>query len=97
MKRRSPLQIPPQRGRTFRVVISGTLGTVAVWGLTQVWVAVRTGVLDWSMKRGPIHIERALRPEAFWFCMIGFFLGFLWLFYICCAEIVYAMLWYEPQ
>jgi hypothetical protein len=49
------------------------------------------------MKRGPIHIERASRPELFWLFIIGLFLGFLWLFYICCAEIVYAMLWYEPQ
>ena len=97
MKRRSPLQIPPQRGRTFRVIISGTLGTVAGWGLTQIWVAARTGILDWSMKRGPIHIERASRPELFWVFIIVFFLGFLWLLYVCCAEIVYAMLWYEPQ
>jgi hypothetical protein len=97
MKRRSPLRIPPQRGRTFRVVISGTLGTFAGWGLTQVCVAARTGVLDWTMKRGPLHIERASQPELFWVYIIGFFLGFIWLLYVCCVEIVYAMLWYEPQ
>jgi len=97
MKRCSPLKIPPQRGRTFRVIISGVLGTLAGWGLTQVWVAVHKGVLDWAMKRGPIHIERVSRPELFWLFVIAFFLGFLWLFYVCCAEIFYAMLWYEPQ
>jgi len=97
VKRRSPLQIPPQRGRTFRVIISSALGTFAGWGLTQVWVAAHTGVLDWAMKRGPIHIERASRPELFWLFVIGFFFGFLWLFYVCCAEIVYTMLWYKPQ
>jgi hypothetical protein len=97
MMRRSPLKIPPHRGRTFRVIASGALGTLAGWALTQVWVAAHTGVLDWSMKRGPIHIERASRPELFWLFIIAFSLGFLWLLYVCCAEIVYAMLWYEPQ
>ena len=95
--KRSPLKIPPQRGRTFRVVAGGTLGTLAGWGLTQVWICARTGVLDWSMKRGPLHIERGSQPELFWVYIIAFFVGFLWLFYICCAEIVYAMLWYKPQ
>jgi hypothetical protein len=49
------------------------------------------------MKRGPLHIERGSQPELFWVYIIAFFVGFLWLFYICCAEIVYAMLWYKPQ
>jgi hypothetical protein len=49
------------------------------------------------MKRGPLHVEQASQPELFWVYIIGLFVGFLWLFYICCAEIVYAMLWYKPQ
>jgi len=77
--------------------MGGTLGTFAGWGLTQVWVAAHTGILDWDMKRGPIHIEQATRPELFWVFTIAFCLGFLWLLYVCCAEIVYAMLWYKPQ
>jgi hypothetical protein len=95
--KRSPLRIPPQRGRTFRVAVSGVLGTLAAWGLTQVWISARTGVMDWAMKRGPLHIERANQPELFWVYVVGFFLGFLWLFYVCCAEIIYAVLWYKPQ
>lgn len=97
MKRLSPLRIPPERGRIFRILISSALGTFAGWGLTQVCVAARTGVFDWAMKRGPLHTLRASQPELFWVYVVGFLLGFLWLFYVCCAEIVYTMLWYEPQ
>jgi hypothetical protein len=97
MKRLSPLRIPPERGRIFRILISSALGTFAGWALTQVCVAARTGVFDWAMKRGPLHTLRASQPELFWVYVIGFLLGFLWLFYVCCAEIVYTMLWYEPQ
>jgi len=97
MKRLSPLRIPPERGRIFRILISSALATFAGWGLTQVCVAARTGVFDWAMKRGPLHTLRTSQPELFWVYVIGFLLGFLWLFYVCCAEIVYTMLWYEPQ
>src|SRR5438270_1106334 len=94
---RSPLKIPPQRGRAFRLILSGTVGALAAWAVTQVWSAARTGVLDWPMRYGHVHIEQAIRPGLFWVYIILFFIGFLWLLYACCAEIVYAVLWYEPQ
>jgi len=97
MKWRSPLKIPPQRGRVFRLVVSITLGALAAWAFTQLWAAVHTGILDWQMRYAHIHIERAIEPQSFWFYVTVFFAGFLWLLYACCAEILYAILWYEPQ
>jgi hypothetical protein len=95
MKWRSPLKIPPQRGRLFRLILSGALGTLAGWAITQLWIAARTGIFDWTTKYGQIHIEQAVRPALFWLYIAGFVLGFLWLLYACCAEILYAILWYE--
>ena len=89
--RRSPLLIPAERGRVFRIVI-GTLFIVVGFYVTVITVqGIQSGVLIWPTKYEPhLSVHRTIQPVSFCVAAIAWIVMCGWIIYAAIAEILYA-------
>jgi hypothetical protein len=89
--RRSPLLIPAERGRVFRIVV-GTLFVVLGFYVAVITVQrIQSGVLIWPSNYEPhLSVHRTTQPTSFWVAAIAWIVMCGWIIYAAIAEILYA-------
>jgi hypothetical protein len=87
----SPLFIPRERGKVFRVVFSGVLIALGIWIAVITVEGFRSGSLIWPSRHHPhIFVERIGQPTAFWTAAVVWITVCTWMLYASVAEILYA-------